>query len=77
MKSYNQAIISSYLTYLDVNNLYGLAICMKLPYGNLKWGNDIKTTDDVLKYILYLVIRNHIILLIRYVLKAIKYFQLQ
>ena len=50
MKSYNQDIISSCLTYLDANNLYGLAMCMKLPYGNLKWSNDIKTTDDVMKY---------------------------
>ena len=25
-------------------------MCMKLPYGNLKWSNDIKTTDDVMKY---------------------------
>jgi hypothetical protein len=50
MKSYNQNIISSYLTYLDANNLYGLAMCMKLPYGQLHWSNDIKTTDDVMKY---------------------------
>ena len=50
MKPYNQNIISSYSTYLDANNLYALAMCVKLPYGNLKWGNDIKTTDDVMKY---------------------------
>ena len=25
-------------------------MCMKLPYGNLKWSNDIETTDDVMKY---------------------------
>ena len=42
MESYNQDIISSYLTYPDANNLYGLAMCMKLPYGNLKWSNNIK-----------------------------------
>ena len=50
MKDYDNNTISSYLTYLDANNLYGLAMCMKLPYGNLKWSNDIKTTDDVMKY---------------------------
>ena len=26
-------------------------MCMKLPYGNLRWSNDIKTTDDVMKYV--------------------------
>ena len=50
MKSYNQCIISSYLIYLDANNLYGLAMSMKLPYGDLHWCNDIQPTDDVMKY---------------------------
>ena len=35
---------------LDAKNLYGLAMCMKLPYGNLKWCNNIQSTDDVMKY---------------------------
>ena len=50
MKGYDDILISSYLSYLDANNLYGLAMCMKLPYGNLQWSNDIKTSDDVMKY---------------------------
>ena len=50
MESYNQDAISSYLIYLDAINLYGLAMSMKLPYGNLTWSNDIKTTDDVMKH---------------------------
>ena len=50
IESYNQDIISSYLTYLGANNLYGLAMFMKLPYGNLHWCNDIQTTDDVMTY---------------------------
>ena len=35
---------------LDANSLYGVAMGMKLPYGNLKLSNDIQTTDDVMKY---------------------------
>ena len=50
MKSYNQDTISSYLIYLGANNSYGLAMSMKLPYGNLQWGNGIQSTDDVMKY---------------------------
>ena len=34
--------------YLD--HLYGLAMRMKLHYCNLLRSNDIKTTDDVMKY---------------------------
>ena len=50
MKSYNQGIISSYVLHFDANNLYGLAMSMKLPYGNLQWCNDIQTPDDVMQY---------------------------
>ena len=50
MEDYDNDTISSYLTYPGANNLYGLAMCMKLPYGNLRWSNCIKTTDDVMKY---------------------------
>ena len=28
---------SSYIRYLDANNLYGLAMCKKLPYDNFNW----------------------------------------
>ena len=50
MESYNRDIISSCLINLGANNLYGLAMSMKLPYGNLKWCNDIQSTGDVMKY---------------------------
>ena len=43
MKSYNEDIVSSYINYLDANNLYGLAMSQKLPYGDLEWSDGIKT----------------------------------
>ena len=49
MKDYDNNTISSYSTYLDANNLYGSAMCMKLPYGSLKRSNDSTTTDDVME----------------------------
>jgi hypothetical protein len=50
MNSYDKDIISSYINYLDANNLYGLAMAKKLPYAKLEWSNDIKNTLDVLNY---------------------------
>jgi hypothetical protein len=37
MKDYNSEDISSYIMYLDANNLYGHAMSRKLPYGKFKW----------------------------------------
>jgi hypothetical protein len=39
MKNYNKNDIESYITYLDANNLYGLAMSMHLPIDCLKWLN--------------------------------------
>ena len=44
MKDYNKNKKSSYLRYLDANNLYGWAMCKKLPIINFK------RTDDFSKY---------------------------
>ena len=40
MKSYDKSIESSYLTYLDANNLYGWTMSQKLPINGFMWYND-------------------------------------
>ena len=37
MKNYDKNIISSYLLYLDANNLHGWAMSQKLPINGFKW----------------------------------------
>ena len=37
MTNYDKNKESSYLQYLDANNLYGWAMSQKLPVGNFKW----------------------------------------
>ena len=37
MKNYDKDIISSYLMYLDANNLYGWEMSHKLPINGFKW----------------------------------------
>ena len=37
---------SSYLIYLDANNLYGLAISQKHPVGRFKWLKNIFKIDE-------------------------------
>ena len=41
MKNYDKSIESSYLMYLDANNIYGWAISQKLPLNDFKWVNDL------------------------------------
>ena len=37
MKDFNKNIESSYIQYLDANNLYGWAMSQKLPVNDFKW----------------------------------------
>ena len=46
---YDKNKASSYINYLDANNLYGLSMIQKLPYRSLKWDDKI-TEDDIISY---------------------------
>ena len=37
MKNYDPKKPSKFITYLDMNNLYGWAMSSYLPYGGFKW----------------------------------------
>ena len=52
MKNYNKNVESSYLQYLDANNLYGWAMCTKLPVGKLKRSKEpsMYTEETIKKY---------------------------
>ena len=41
MKNYNKNIESSYLMYLDANNLYGWEMSQQLPVNGFKWVHDV------------------------------------
>ena len=41
MKDYDSRKESSYIQFLDANNLYGAAMSEKLPMNGFKWVNDI------------------------------------
>ena len=45
MKNYDKNKESSYIQYLDANNLYGWAMSQKLPVNGFKWINDITEID--------------------------------
>ena len=46
MKNYDRSKESSYIQYLDANNLYGAAISEKLPINGFKWVNDISRINE-------------------------------
>eukprot|EP00438_Fugacium_kawagutii_P028519 Skav226748 [mRNA] locus=scaffold3942:5794:7308:- [translate_table: standard] len=49
-EQYDTSKPSSYINYLDANNLYGLAMCKKLPYKNFEWHYSKITENKILDY---------------------------
>ena len=47
MKNYDKDIISSYLMYLDPNNLYRWAISQKLPVNGFKWVKHLSKFNEI------------------------------
>ena len=46
MKNYNEDIESSYLMYLDANDLYGWAMSQKLPVNGFKWMEQLSEFNE-------------------------------
>ena len=46
MRNYDKSIESSYLMYLDANNLYGWAMSKKLPVNGFKWEDDLSRFNE-------------------------------
>ena len=46
MKNYDKNEESSYIQYLDANNLYGWAMCQKLPLNGFKWIEDTSKINE-------------------------------
>ena len=49
MKNYNKNEESSYIQYLDANNLYGWAMSQKLPVNGFKWIYNDKINEEFIK----------------------------
>ena len=49
MKNYNNNEESSYIQYLDANNLYGWAMSKKLPVSGFKWLDSNKINEEFIK----------------------------
>ena len=46
MNNYDENKESSFLSYLDGNNLYGCSMIKKLPVGSFKWVENVSRIDD-------------------------------
>ena len=61
MKHYEKNIESSYIQYLDANNLYGWAVTQKLPVKGFKWVKQKKLSKfnkDFIKNMMKIVIQD-------------------
>ena len=52
MKNYNNNEESSYIQYLDANNLYGWAMSKKLPVNGFKWTNNNERAEPSVKHVI-------------------------
>ena len=52
MKNYNNNEESSYIQYLDANNLYGWAMSKKLPINGFKWIDNNETAEPSAKHVI-------------------------
>ena len=52
MKNYNNNEESSYIQYLDANNLYGWVMSKKLPVNGFKWTDNDKTAELSTKHVI-------------------------
>ena len=52
MKRYNNNEESSYIQYLDANNLYGWAMSKKIPTNGFKWIDNNQTAEPSAKYVM-------------------------
>ena len=48
IKNYDKDVISSYLMYLEANNLYGWAMSQKLPVNGFKWVKNLSKFNEIL-----------------------------
>ena len=59
MRNYDKNIDTSYIEYLDANNLYRWAISQKLPRNGFKWVEDLSQfNEDLIKNMMKLVIQD-------------------
>ena len=59
MKNYDKNNESSYIEYLDANNLYGWAMSQKLPINGFKWVKRLsKFNEDFIKNMMKIVIKD-------------------
>ena len=54
MKSYNPSLPLTYIVYLDLNNLYGWAMCQSLPIGGFRWIINDQDSWNAIKFMISL-----------------------